>query len=41
MKISKRLRTISSFVPDGSFVLDVGCDHAYLVSILLSIKKLE
>ena len=39
MKISKRLRTISSFVPDGSFVLDVGCDHAYLGIYLTKYKK--
>lgn len=30
MKISKRLRAISNFIPDNSFVLDVGCDHALL-----------
>ena len=30
MKISERLRTIANFVQEGSFVLDVGCDHAYL-----------
>ena len=30
MKISKRLRAISDFISDNSFILDVGCDHALL-----------
>ena len=30
MNISKRLRVISEFIPDNSFVLDIGCDHALL-----------
>lgn len=30
IKISKRLRAISDFVPNGSTVIDVGCDHALL-----------
>ena len=30
MKISKRLRAISDFVSDNSFILDIGCDHALL-----------
>ena len=30
MKISERLRVISDFIPDNSFILDVGCDHALL-----------
>lgn len=30
MNISKRLRVISDFIPDNSFVLDIGCDHALL-----------
>ena len=28
--ISKRLETVASFVPQGSVLLDVGSDHAYL-----------
>ena len=30
MRISKRLRVISDFIPDNSFILDIGCDHALL-----------
>lgn len=30
MKISKRLRVISDLIPDNSFILDIGCDHALL-----------
>jgi len=38
MKISKRLRTIAEFIPNGSKVIDVGCDHA-LLCIYLSLEK--
>lgn len=30
MKLSKRLETVLSFVPEGSSVADIGSDHAYL-----------
>ena len=30
MRLSKRLRAISDFIPDNSFILDIGCDHALL-----------
>lgn len=30
MKISERLRVIGDLIPDNSFVLDIGCDHALL-----------
>ncbi len=30
MNISKRLRAIGDLVPDNSFILDIGCDHALL-----------
>ncbi len=30
MTISRRLRAISDFISDNSFILDVGCDHALL-----------
>ncbi|MDF2888924.1 MAG: hypothetical protein K0R23_3309 [Lacrimispora sp.] len=30
MKLSKRLGTIASFVPDGSRVADIGTDHGYI-----------
>lgn len=38
MKISKRLETIASFIPNHSKVIDVGCDHA-LLDIYLSQEK--
>jgi len=38
MKISRRLRTIAEFIPNGSKVIDVGCDHA-LLCIYLSLEK--
>lgn len=38
MKISNRLRVISDFVPDNSFILDIGCDHA-LLDIYCSLHK--
>ena len=30
MKISKRLKTIASFVKEDAYILDVGCDHGLL-----------
>ena len=30
MKLSKRLETIASFVPEGSAVADIGTDHGYI-----------
>ena len=39
MTISKRLRAISDFISDNSFILDVGCDHA-LLDIYLYENKL-
>ena len=30
MKISKRLKSIGDLIPDNSFILDIGCDHALL-----------
>lgn len=44
MKLSKRLLTVASFVPDNSNLIDVGCDHAlldiYLMKNLKNIKIL-
>lgn len=37
-KISKRLKAICDFVPYGSSIIDVGCDHAY-ISIYLAKNK--
>ena len=30
MKLSKRLETIASFVPEGSRIADIGTDHGYI-----------
>ena len=30
IKLSKRLQLVASFVPDNSYLIDVGCDHAFL-----------
>lgn len=38
MKISKRLQAIADCIPVGSYVIDVGCDHA-LLDIYLSLEK--
>lgn len=38
MKISKRLQAIADSIPNGSKVIDVGCDHA-LLDIYLSLNK--
>ena len=39
MKISKRLRVISDFIPNNSFILDIGCDHALLDIYTVLTKK--
>ena len=39
MNISKRLRAISDFIPDNSFILDIGCDHALLDIYTVKTKK--
>lgn len=36
----KRLKAIGSFVPDGSVLVDVGTDHAYLIVELLQKNKI-
>ena len=42
INISLRLQTVASLIPDNSYVIDVGCDHAllsiYLVQTLKHIK---
>ena len=38
MTISKRLRAISDFISDNSFILDIGCDHA-LLDIYCALNK--
>ena len=39
VKLSKRLKTICDFVPEGSNVVDVGCDHAYISIYLTKYKN--
>ena len=39
--ISKRLELVASFVPQGSILLDVGSDHAYLPIELVEKGKIE
>ena len=39
--ISKRLELVASFVPQGSILLDVGSDHAYLPIDLVERGKIE
>lgn len=39
MKISNRLQHIASFIDDGSYLIDVGCDHALLDIYLVQNKK--
>lgn len=41
MKISKRLETIASLIPNNSKVIDVGCDHALLDIYLCHEKDCE
>lgn len=41
IKISKRLRAIGDFVPDGSVLADIGTDHALLIIYLLENKQIE
>lgn len=38
MKLSKRLNTIANMIPENSYVLDIGCDHA-LLDIYLTLEK--
>ena len=42
INISLRLQTVASLIPDNSYVIDVGCDHAllsiYLVQTLKHVK---
>lgn len=41
MKLSKRLETIASFVPEGSRVADIGTDHGYIPIRLVQEGKAE
>lgn len=39
MNISKRLKAIADLISDGSYIMDVGCDHAYLCIYLAKEKN--
>lgn len=41
MTLSKRLLTVCSFVPEGSFIADVGSDHAQVPLFLLGEKQIS
>jgi len=42
IKISKRLETLSSYVPEESKVIDIGCDHGLLdIYLALNRKKID
>ena len=41
MKLSKRLKAISDLIPDDSFVIDVGSDHAFLDIYLNKYKNCQ
>ena len=41
MKLSKRLKALSDFIPTESHVIDVGADHAYLDIYLNLYKKCD
>lgn len=41
MKLSKRLKTIASFVPEGSTIADIGTDHGYIPIHLVQEKKVK
>ena len=41
MNLSYRLRTVASFVPEGSVVADIGTDHGYIPIYLCKEGKIE
>ncbi|OZV77055.1 tRNA (adenine(22)-N(1))-methyltransferase TrmK, partial [Streptococcus agalactiae] len=41
INLSQRLRNVAHFVPNGSKLLDVGSDHAYLPIFLLENGKIS
>lgn len=41
IKISKRLEAISTFVPNGANVIDIGCDHGILSIYLYQLKTIN
>lgn len=41
INLSQRLRDVASFVPNGSKLLDVGSDHAYLPIFLLGKERIS
>ena len=41
INVSKRLKAIGDFVPDGSVLVDIGTDHALLIIYLLQQSKIN
>ena len=42
IKLSKRLLKVASFVPDNSYLIDVGCDHALLdIYLAITLKNIK
>lgn len=39
--LSKRLETVAHYVPNGTVVADIGCDHAYLLIDLIQKGKIS
>lgn len=39
--LSERLKTVASFVPEGSRVADIGSDHAYLPCYLMNHQRIQ
>lgn len=41
IELSKRLQSLAEFVPDGARVVDVGCDHAFLIIALTASGRIS